>query len=465
MDEWTEAGMVCSTTHVLHLNFDCLWTIFEKLGLLDLCAVADVCTRWRETAQAVYQYSEFKSKLHVYSDLCSPHEYPDEILRRTSRVVRNFGEKTQSLYVNGTCYDFHELSQQKQQLYQRRLIDVLARYCKGTLDEVTISGFTVSSQVERSMRPLLRRLRKLKVQDCRGNLNLGHLKTSSKLTALEFECTSSNEQTQCFDEWCCHVPSMVSISFNGLHVARRNIAAILISNPQLKKIDFSSCKLLTDSIFKSIALYGPHIEAIQFHTRNPTTEKNIGYLGKVRNLKSLEVSGFEGNFKNIVVEIVAGGILLEHLHLEMNWIDPRHNAEQLVEEIVKLKTLKTLRLVDCKNLNIDHIMSVCNHLPELEELHLEYSNTNRCEFDLSKNDLLRFIELAVKLKVVIFRGFHLKRNARIDASTFLEMVGIVELRRERIPLHMELDVQTIVSHIPTEMARTYNDLLKLKISK
>lgn len=450
------------TTNVFDLNFDCLWIVFEHLGLIDLCAVADVCKDFKKIARAVYGYSNWKDSLRVYNDFCWLQEYPSEILLRTAKLVRNFGALTKVMDINGVCYD---LSLSEQESYQKRLINLLAKYCKGSLDELNVYRFSVTKEVAHLMRPMLRRLKKMKIQDYQwGDLNLDILMNSTKLVELEFQC-SSMPKKQHFDEWHYSIPSMQSIAFETINVTNRNIDEILLLNPQLKKIEISSCRFVTDSVLKSLAQHVQQIETIHFRTENPTRGKNIKYLGRMQGLRSLQLSGFDGNTKCVVREIAAGCIPLEHLHLKLSWCDPHHNVEQLVQEIVKLKSLKTLRLEDCKYLNVNHIMDICNQLPDLAELHLKYWHYNEFKLDFSANDLLSLLEQAGNLKVVNFGGFQLKHQAHIDAKTFMQMVNIIEHRQEKTCVEVKMEVNTIIANIPKEIASAFTNFLKLKISE
>lgn len=465
MNAMTESPTSDSPTHILELNFDCLWEIFEYFDILELCAVADVCQRFRETARAVYQYSKFKNSLSL-SELYCTDEYASEILRRSSRVLRNFGAQTKSLHVNGICYDFHNFSHTERHAHQLEFIKMLGQHCKGTLNELTLSGFIMTDALADHIHPTLRNLRKLKIYNCQfDGFKLGMLTNSApKLRELKFECYLSNKKLL-FDDWHYNTRSVESISFKNMNMMKIDIDRMLSLNPQLKKITFDCCRFLDDSIFESIAMNGSQIETIRFQTELETHMENIRYLSRLRNLKVLRLGGFKGHFKRIVHELAIGRVPIEHLHLRLSWCDYHHNATHLVNEIVTLTSLKTLRLEDCENLTVDHIMKICNSLPNLGELHLKYSYYNKYVLDLSGHHLWQLIEKAEKLNVVNFSGFQLEHETHIDGNIFMKMVDMIQLRGEKTCVELELEVENIVADIPTEMASTYNDLLKLKISE
>lgn len=462
MDTSKPATSTNIKTDILDLNFDCLWTVFEYLDLRDLCAVADVCRRFRANARAVYAYSKLKENLNIFSDLCHPQEYSNVILRRTSAVLRNFGSLTKRMHVDGACYD---VTLTEQQIFQNRLVKLLATYCRGTLNELTLNSFVMSDRVIKIIQPVLRRVRKLSIQDSQcGIIDWKPLKRlAPKLNELKFSCNLLRKK-QRFDEWHHSIPSMKSLSFKYLHVMEHDIDQIFQQNQQLKKIELVFCQFLCDAIFKSIVKYMPKIAEIHFRTENPTRPEYITYLSRMQNLKSLKLSGFTGNFKCVVIAVAK--IAIEDLHLKLTWDDHHHNAHQLIEEIVKLKSLKKLRLDDCRYLMTDHLLQICDQLPELEELQLKFYHRyyKKNEFDLSAMDLAEMVKRADKLKMIRLHGFNLKQEAHIDANIFMGMVNVVEQRRNRDCVELELlQMQTVSVDIDKELARAYEDILKINI--
>lgn len=454
------AAAINNVTQIADLNFDCLLNIFKNLGLLDLCAVADVCTFWRDAACAVYG---LKNSLKVHSDYCDPQEFASVILRRTSQIVRNFGSRTTAIEIKGSC---HDLSLYEQRNYQLRLVHVLGKHCDGTLNELNLYRFFLSRRTVRFMEPLLRCVNKLKIHDCEtGEFNLKILRRyAPMLEELTFVCNLIDVSYR-FEDWRHSIPSMTSLSFSGINIANSDIRQILLMNPQLTKIKFEHCRNVDDTVIELVARNGPQISALHFLNTGsrPSTARNIRWLGQMRNLRTLELGGFEGMYKSIVHEIGVAAIPIEHLHLNMSWRDPHHNPTQLVAELTTLQSLKTLRLDNCNHLNSEHIREVCFLLHNLSELHLSYSFFDRFELDLSVNQLKEFIRHAENLNRINFRGFRLKHDAHIDSNSFMEIVNIIEQRRKKSCVELDLDVDTIVSNIPIGLASEHKHLLKIHV--
>lgn len=60
-------------TTILTLNDDCFLEIFQYLDLIDLCAVADTCRRFRQNAKACFAYSK-RENLNLGNDVLSDGE-------------------------------------------------------------------------------------------------------------------------------------------------------------------------------------------------------------------------------------------------------------------------------------------------------------------------------------------------------------------------------------------------------
>lgn len=87
-----------SVTTNYYLNDDCLREVFENLDVRSLCAIADVCVRFRQNAKL-----HFKSSEHCNSvDNSFFYASVEEELIQTSKLLRNFGEyiKTIAMQMN-----------------------------------------------------------------------------------------------------------------------------------------------------------------------------------------------------------------------------------------------------------------------------------------------------------------------------------------------------------------------------
>lgn len=85
-------------------------------------------------------------------------------------------------------------------------------------------------------------------------------------------------------------PNLEMVSFKNITDARNgDFEKFLAMNPQLKRIEFSSCTNIDDYLLQLIAKYVPEIEAIRFNTNCLRNNENIKYVGRLSRLNSLEM--------------------------------------------------------------------------------------------------------------------------------------------------------------------------------
>lgn len=64
---WARRKFCADATTILKLNDDCLSEVFKHLDLQSLCAVADVCNRFRQNAKVCFEHSETKELKYNFS--------------------------------------------------------------------------------------------------------------------------------------------------------------------------------------------------------------------------------------------------------------------------------------------------------------------------------------------------------------------------------------------------------------
>lgn len=113
-----------SKTTLLDLNDDCLQGIFEYLNPYDLSAAADVCIRLRQNAKANFSRAKF-GRFDLPRGL---FEITKPLQRKAfARLIRHIGPFMKSLWIS--------------YIINLDCIDMLNRYCAGTLSELHLMGF------------------------------------------------------------------------------------------------------------------------------------------------------------------------------------------------------------------------------------------------------------------------------------------------------------------------------------
>lgn len=115
--------------NILQLNDDCLMVIMKKLNLIDLCAVAETCSRFKCVADEV-----FESQRKSYAMPQPGIEFKDH-----QRILINFGK----LVTKGTCImDFGGIVMKMNKAQMIAAFQWLERYCSESLQHLTVAGFT-----------------------------------------------------------------------------------------------------------------------------------------------------------------------------------------------------------------------------------------------------------------------------------------------------------------------------------
>lgn len=181
-----------STTHILDLNDDCLRDVFKMLDLSSLCALANVCTRFRCIAQDTFKVSKFK-RLELQKICCSSLNRKKQI-QVMACMLRHFGAFIEAL----DCSSLDNLTMS----YGYRIIELMSRYCNRTLTELEFNFINVQPH-ESQGRYNLRQGRSIGNDSVHLISQLSHLKILSvgsiwglSLNDIPKICQSLNELTE-----------------------------------------------------------------------------------------------------------------------------------------------------------------------------------------------------------------------------------------------------------------------------
>lgn len=387
-----------SKTHVLGLNNDCLHITFRYLNLLDLCAVADVCARFRENAEPYFAKTEHK-------DINLNRIYDEDGMLGICKVLRNTGSLAESIKVQSSLTDQSEK-------FENGIVELLSRHCS---DRTRIL------------------LKLFSVEDYR-------IEMLPSLIILQMRTTDSirdeiNDESEQFIQ---DFPRMLNFSaLKGLEELSLNVAHELLdnedfekaleNNPQLKKIELIYCRFIDDSILPLIAAHVPQIESLRF---NPAGEGisfgiNTMCLSRLNNLKTLIISCNGQPISSTINEMAAANIQLEHLKIEEPYIS---EIDVFFDGISELKTLKSLKLFGINyGMNFRHAIQIGENLVELTELQLSNS------IELNADNLLQLIRINKKLQHFYYRK-NPSDNIYFDGNMQMEMMKIARERRKKIHL-------------------------------
>lgn len=476
-------------TIISDLNDDCIAEVFQYLHLKDLCAVADVCRRFRRNALSHFALPKYKKDIltiHCNSSISllalqlrntwtSTHYTRiisfsgmysvDEKLLQIARFLRVFGGSVKFIQL----YDLYPTREEHiatQSKCKRIILEMIGRYCRGTLLELELRQFDLTARNEASMRPLLLHLQKLIIVECKySKLFQQMLSTwSPELRELYFvhdvvhpkHGNMFSIEMQFDDILRTSFQKLTLISFRSIFGKKAyDIDEFLKLNPQLQKIGLVNCPNIHGNIFKSIATHVPNIEAIEIDRVNTLNDSTLKYCGKLNCLSTLKLCtmGFDRrtpidqNFiPSILNEIQEARIALQHLHVYVG-DEMFERTEQLVDAISKLRTLKTLWLLQIPRLKVSHIFGICEQLLQLSDLRLQ-----RNKIMMTADDLLQIIKKAQKLQSLRYtEGMHFFENNKVNTiSKKWQLLSYEELSK----LFMKFDPRP---HLP-DSVRAENGL-------
>lgn len=133
---------------LLNLNDDCLHEVFRNLDIVDLFAVADVCSSLRKCVQDYLEISKFR-----FLEL--GFDYDNEYLfKRSFSKTVNLMRRIGSLIVSLRCW------------WRNEFIKLLVQYSSSNLVELHLMRIDITDEIAQEMKPLFRHLRKIKFHSC-----------------------------------------------------------------------------------------------------------------------------------------------------------------------------------------------------------------------------------------------------------------------------------------------------------
>lgn len=445
---------------VLCLNDDCLLEVFKWLDLPELCAVADTCSRFRQYAEAYFGHSK-KKNLLLPDDILGDADSINQALLKTSRALRHFGKYIVNFSEkmnNRMCGLYNRANNKSRLMYRRKIIELLNQYCSGHLIELKFAVFDFNNEAAHMMNPLLGSIHQLAFRYCGiSELLLTMLPSwCPELRGLQLQLIKdklpfgSLRPMRKLEE----ISLIDVIKLNDDH-----IKLMLERNPQLRKVELLRCDRLTNITFAQLASEVETMNLSIFGRCHALDSSR--YFGRLNNLKSLTLK-FNSTIENAhfmalaIQEIGNANIPLRYLRLFC--ANMSLHAGMLVDGIIKLKKLETLKLTSIVDLNASHVEKICKHCTELSVL--ELSLMYIADPDL----ILNMIRIAKKLKSLTFVAF-VKTFAKtcIEVDTYKEMIKIVENRCNNTHLEIKLDNRVYSSNVPQDLVRAHKQTLSFQL--
>lgn len=361
------------STSIMDLNDKCLRKVSSYLKLVDLCAIVDVWGRFGTVAAEFFKSVAFYDSRHGRIPW-----------KEVKNIMSKFGPMIEELRLDCPI-KFHA-----------EIIDLVTRYCSPRLIKLDLCEFNVTDTIAHEMRPVLRHLRQLELDSC--TFGGEFLKVLAKYTrdqldllSLTGKCseTSFEALTQIF-------PKLKKLVLFGMNLSNSDIEEILKLNPQLEQIHFGESENLDDDIFQFIAEHVPQIDALELAGVKPTGKKNMDYLGRLRNLKSLNICTDTGRDAPMLDIWNISFVNLPLKSLRFRKFVFGENADRFISALSKSRELEYLELCCMHELTSHHIIDLIKYLSEIRDIVLMHNK----DLVLSFNDCLQMFQTANKLKSV-----------------------------------------------------------------
>lgn len=434
---------IVSSTKIHDLNDDVLREVFKNINDFEMSAVADVCTTFGRTAEALFSSRFQQNSFSIYIPFTRKGESFD--FRPLHSLLRRFGKSMQSLDIS---------LNNRNPVYCLRVMKMVDRYCGEKLKELLLSSIGFTADLMPILRSLLSRIQTLRLEGCRfgeefiGNEASEIFPFCSELRTLWIEYPKHLN-------WPVRVKLPKLESFSVVldeAITNKNIETILELNPQLKEIKIQCCIIITSKIIQSITRYAPRIEKITicFVGKTHDFAQNLKHLKSLTLLKSLDLGCAGERISSVINELAAANIPLETLKIMRSVSD-----DELTKAIANLRRLKELRLERNTNMKASDVLMIAKNLDELTELSIEVK-------EFTGNDLLETIRSAPKLRKLELNVLTEYKAAILDSVWYMEISGVIATRRENSALEITLGKSVV--NVPEEMLKAHHHLLKIRFA-
>lgn len=382
---------------LMYLNDHCLQKLFENLDIDGLCQMANVCKRFRQVAQQVFDEHHKEFELE--------NTFKQSTFRR---VLSQFGSQI-------TGIDALEV-------YGADRIDpeAIAKYCGPKLESLYLNGAKINCDV---MTPLFGRLKNLVLEMCEMVGNAKSLFANcTQLETLHFNTVDS----------CGFIvrayPKLNRLTFDcGFMLLYPTFLDLLELNPQLKHLHLMAQP--EDLFIENIVQLGRNLESLKIRqglmasTPEITTRRGFLKLSKLKKLKQLALDACDEMYAKLLGPLmdafVKAGVALEHLDVRDFEI-----TSKVIKSIQQMTSMKQLFLNQIgKGATEADLLGLTTKLPLLSNLQFYFRSDKRTP--LTASGLAKMVQAGKHLEYLALVGV---QNMKIDRKIFEHLLKIVNDR-------------------------------------
>lgn len=366
-----------SIDSLLFLPNECLREIFDRMDVLSLCQLADVCQRFRSLAENAFRkrFTEIE-----YKDV----RYKRSLFRR---VLCKFGYLIHSIDDGCCIIRFNEE------------IDVyaIAVYCTN-LRELVVRGATFDCRVSKR---LFSNLKTLKLVLCEfiGDTNV----LFSKCRKLEVLTIHHATQSGFLER---HFPKLVDLNFDTSYAGSETILKMLSLNPQLNRLIIPIG--MDDFHISAVVENTKNVKILRFFNGLMTTQitpnfSEQGFL-QLSKLKQLTALAFETNveiYQNSIGRLM-NSFAENNVNIEIVYLRYFSISHEDLRCFIDLKTITILHLHEVQPCSDDDLISLVKGLPSLKSIGLFFENT--IHNPVSTDGLINLVKFGTQLQLIYLNG-------------------------------------------------------------
>ncbi|XP_037031225.1 uncharacterized protein LOC119070828 [Bradysia coprophila] len=406
-------------TYLTDLNDDCLYEIFSRtsLNIMDLCSVAETCTRLKAIATRIF------TKLHKS---CKFNEMSLQTIHEMRRMLINFGSSITDLTI-GPSYEL----EQHYDGIAARVLDLVIRCCSKTLESLRLKDFQISDHLIGKLRPMFAKLKLLHIDD--GYIGDGKQLFANCASLIELKVTNweNDENGMIFEN---KFPKLERFKYKRSHddYDDYDLETFVSNHKGLKALSMGNFHADCSSLLPVIAKNCTDLEKLNITGHHYDSPYNyveaLKSLLTLKKLTKLKIKCDKENVTKFLKELPQLSSL-EYLEL---WF--AQSDAEFIPALSELKNLKVLRLRDCNHLkNVDALAN----LDKLTELSILIpSPTAIVDIEI---DIVALVKRLTDLKKLTI-GLH---SITVDRQMFLRLVSVVRERPGRLPSPLEVKAFSI----------------------
>lgn len=315
---------------------------------------------------------------------------------------------------------------------------LINQYCSQNMNTLKLHRFN-GLQLGK-VEPLLSHIKKLAIICCHSfRLSMPCLKNLETLHLVSCKDFSSDDFLN------ISFPKLKQIQLQEMDINNHTLDGIIALTPSLTTLSIIHCDEITSLIFNAVGrLQNLKIFKYRQHRRYHSQGflSNLVHLTSLRKLEVLKLDCSGASVLRLFEGLAATEVALEHLELTDGPID-----DDIINSVIKLKSLKILSLFEMAGLKEVYIMRISKELKLLEKMQIK-SRSNISPFAMKRivRDATRLKCFDIEVPKFIF-----------DQETYQAILAEVMSRPDRIKIELAIHGSDSQLTVPKETLKGNNE--------